>query len=320
MLRVPLFLLLCAASAAAFLFLLPWLKEGIGPEDLSRFLGVTCGLAVLAAAWWAACRKAGRLASAAFLGAGLLIVALPLFIYGWASGSLILNQITGLRLERSARIEHFRETPILWPGFTGPVGIRIEMDLVHAAGKEGNLFPPKILMGKSLELSYRSYESEVFWESKRRSLRAPLFRSPAPSPAQMAETTRKERQVMTEPSPAHLTYELYPESVWRLAGPAQVCSMNLNMPNQQADADGEDLSASWFFAASGGLRVDLSGLLTDTLRKNSAFQGKPGEWKAMLERLEPASLEKAGYRVCQDPAAGGSGEMCWCRATAVSLP
>ncbi len=313
MLRGPLFLLLCLASAGALLFLLPWLKEGFGPEDLPRFLGVTCGLAVLAVAWWAVCRKAGYPASPAVFGAGLAVLALPLAVYGFVSGEMIRNQITGHRLERSARIERFRETPIVWPGFTGPVGLKIELDLYHGAGREGNLLPPRILMGKSLALSYQSYDSSLFWEFQRAFLSVPLFRFPAPRPEEQAETNRRERRILMEESPAHLTYELYPESVWRLGGPGRVCLVKSGSTGQRVYADGDELSASWFFAASGGLRVDLSSPLTGALRKHSAYQGKPGEWKAMLERLEPDALQRAGYRLCEEAPAAGSSDMCWCR-------
>jgi hypothetical protein len=43
----------------------------------------------------------------------------------------------------------------------------------------------------------------------------------------------------------------------------------------------------------------------------SALQGKPDEWRRMIDRLEPASLEAAGYRRCT-PVQPGSFESCYC--------
>jgi hypothetical protein len=240
----------------------------------------------------------------------MAVIGLPLLVYGGVSGGLIASQITAARIERSARIENYIETPILWPGLPEPVGLHIEFELHHASAPEGSLFPPKILMGNSVALSYRSYDSEYF--SRRAYLTAPLFHFVNPDPLREAERISRERRVLMAAQPAHLAYDLYPGNIWRLGAPGQACFVTSAPVSRHENGEGENLSAIWYFAASGGVRVDLSGLLTDVLRKQSALQNRLPEWTSMLEGLQPEAMQQAGYEPCPNTSSFGASELCLC--------
>ena len=56
-------------------------------------------------------------------------------------------------------IENFRETPILWDGFDGPIGLTIELDLVHPAGLEGFVFTPQVRMAPAYDIAADDLQS-----------------------------------------------------------------------------------------------------------------------------------------------------------------
>jgi len=136
-----------------------------------------------------------------------------------------------------------------------------------------------------------------------RALEAPVFETAQTPP----------RDVLARPGRVRLTYELFSSALQRRDGAAACLGRYASprAPGALSRSDGKDLGAAWMFAASGGVIVDLGGALTDALRLESALQGKPDEWRRMIDRLEPASLEAAGYRPCT-PVRPGSFETCYC--------
>ena len=62
--------------------------------------------------------------------------------------------------------------------------------------------------------------------------------------------------------------------------------------------DGSSLSALWAAYGSHDMVADFSGLLTETLRRESRLQDNAGAWQAIQKRLEPENLLARGYRLC----------------------
>jgi hypothetical protein len=116
--------LVCLASVAALLFLLPSLKEGSDIEDLPRLLAVVAVLAVLGLVFSWLCRRTPIL-----LVIGLAFLGPALAAYALLSGRLVVNEIRGRTLASRMRIVRLQESSIAWPGFGGPVGLRIEIEL-----------------------------------------------------------------------------------------------------------------------------------------------------------------------------------------------
>jgi hypothetical protein len=294
--------LVCLASVAALLFLLPSLKEGSDIEDLPRLLAVVAVLAVLGLAFSWLCRRTPVL-----LVIGLAFLGPALAAYALLSGRLVVNEIRGRTLASRMRIVRLQESSIAWPGFGGPVGLRIEIELESGFGMPGNLFPPQILMAGPTSPSGREYFTGLFLDFERGYLARPILQDVG-SP------------IATDPAaegsgPVRLVYDLYPGIVHRVKAPGLVCLSDTAGTRALIYSDGRELGASWLFVSRGGVSVDMSRALTLALRRGSAFQGRPDEWKALLRRLEPESLTVAGFTPCGSASPFAATEACYCRAS-----
>jgi hypothetical protein len=293
-----------AIALVALAFLLPWLKEGFDREELPLFASIAAGLGIVAGLWWLANRRgAPRLAA---IGATLL--ALPFCVYAALSVRVLVNDWRGRRASRTVRILALRETEIRWPGLEGPVGVRLEVELEHAIGLEGNLFAPKILMGADPRPTYRDYFFGPMDQGVDAFLTVPgLERDQYPA-----------RDVFVRPGRVRMAFELFPSTMDRRDGNAVCFSAMVARPVFEGLSyeAGAHLGAAWFFAAPGTIYVDLSAPLTQALRRFSAFEGKADPWQAMMRRLEPERLRAAGYRACEPPRPGG-GEACYCAPAAI---
>ena len=298
-LRLLIFVAVSLGSLVALVFLLPWLKEGFGVEELPLFAAILAALVTAAVVWWAVNRRS----RGGLFVLGMLALGPPLLAYAGLTTRLVVNHWRGQRLERTVRILSLHESEIRWPGVDGPVGVRLELELEHAVGLEGNLFPPKVVMGSDPRPRADDYFFRVAERGIDRALEAPVFETAQTPP----------RDVLARPGRVRLTYELFSSALQRRDGAAACLGRYAppRAPGALSRSDGKDLGAAWMFAASGGVIVDLGGALTDALRLESALQGKPDEWRRMIDRLEPASLEAAGYRRCT-PVRPGSFETCYC--------
>jgi hypothetical protein len=90
---------------------LVWGKEGFGPEDLPRCVAV---------------------------------LLLPALVYAALGTETVSNTARGAWLARRATISGYRESPLVWRGFAGPVGLRVQVDLAIPAKLRGNLLPPRL--------------------------------------------------------------------------------------------------------------------------------------------------------------------------------
>lgn len=297
-LRIALLVVVACASALASLFLLPWLKEGHDIEELPLFLSIAAALAVLGLAWWAV----NRGAPGALFALGATALAVPLLAYGYLSLRLVWNEWEGRRLARTVTVVAIRETEIRWPRLDGPVGIRLEVHTEHAIGRRGFATSPRILMGADPRPDRRDYYFGPFDHGVDDFLERPIYELPAPETSVFAASGR-----------TTIAYELFPGALQRRDGSA-VCLVDPRLrPGRQTPAipSGSDLGAAWFFVAEGGPYVDLSAPLTEALRRGSRLQGDPRAWSAMMRRLEPGSLEGAGYTRCTPPRPGQF-EACYC--------
>lgn len=286
-------------SLAALGFVFPWLKEGYDREELPLFASVAAGLLAIAVFWWLLNRRHHRGLAAV----GLALVAVPLLIYAALSARALVNDWRGRHLTRTIRIASLRETDIHWPAVEGPVGVRMEIEVEHAVGLEGNLFAPKILMGPDPRPTYRDDFFGPLDRGVDSFLTAPVFELGQPPP----------RDVLARPGRVRLAYDLFPSTLDRRMGEAVCLSATVMQSGFAglASEPGSHLGAVWFFAAPGGIYVDLSGPLTDALRRLSALEGRPAPWRAMMRRLEPDALRAAGYRACEPPPPRG-GLSCYC--------
>jgi hypothetical protein len=296
-LRLAFVCLLWALGALALGFLFPWLKEGHDVEQLPLFAGVAAGLGVLVLAAWKGLRGKPLL-----LAAGLLGLLPPLAAYGLLTLGLLADEWRGRSLARSLRITSLRETPIEWPGFDGPVGLRLEIELQHGIRMPGNLYAPKLRMAGADVPTRRDYFfGPAFGGYEAGFLQQPVFQ----------HAGRWHGQPELQGSPARLSFDLYPWKVQRYEAGRKVCFGKWDAERVLGSAAGEQLGACWMFAGRGGIYVDVSAPLTAELRARSSYQGRREEWEKLLRRLEPASLLAHGFQPCGDEQ---SGDRCYCRA------
>jgi len=306
-LRLAGLLVLIIVGATALLLTVLWGKEGFGREDLPLCLA---GLAVLAGAgllWWLLCRRVRPLASDALLGAGLGVLVLPALLYTAFAVRTTVNAIRGVSLARRASITGFREAGIVWPGFRGPVGLWLDLDLAIPAHLEGNLLSPRLALAGPAGFTARDYFSTLFYRLEGRVLTQSLF--PLPD--------RATEQSLAKGGPVHLSYRLYPGYVRQLEPGTRVCVDTAALGRARRDPDppsGSELAASWFFAGPGALTVDLSPALTTKLRQQSRWARNVAAWDSLLDRLSPPALGAAGFSPCPNNGPGWPGDQCWCRA------
>jgi hypothetical protein len=275
-------LLLILVAAGALLALLPALKEGFDRSDLPM---LAIGIVVLAGIAWLWSRFSNR----AMRLAGLAILAWPFSVYLFTGGQLVFNAWYGPHLAAQSKVDAVRATPIKWPDFDGPVGVRLEIELMHPLVPKGNLLSPKLAWSTS-GLTARDYFNTL------PSLSIPGFQ------------VTPHGDAFGRPSPSRLIYDLYPSVVRTVHGSASFC---LDRDFRMSSTGGR-LTANWYFAGSSQLEVDLGQYLTQSLRSTPIGSMSEGEWNAMFRRFDPSGLSRIGYHPCQD-ANASSLEACYCR-------
>jgi hypothetical protein len=297
-LRVVGCFVLAIVSLGALGLVLPFVKEGYDRDELPLFASFAAGLAVLAAVWCVLNRR-----HRAFAVAGAALLAPPILVYGGLSARVAINGWRGRALARTVRVLSLREEEIRWRGLPGPVGMRLEIEMEHAIGLEGNLFPPKVVMGGDPRPTVEDYWRGVHDGGRDAFLSAPVFEVGRSGPA---------RDVFLRPGRTRLVYELFPSVLDRREGDALCLNGSAGRDGTSAPIapSGTHLGAGWFFAAGGGLYVDLGTPLTDALRRGSRLEGRADSWAGLMRALDPAVLTAAGYGPC--PAARHRVETCYC--------
>ena len=272
-------------SLAALGLVLPFVKEGYNRDELPLFTSIAGGLAALAVVWWLLNRR-----HRAFAVAGVTLLAPPIVVYGGLSARVTINDWRGRRLSRTVRVLSLREKEVHWPGLPGPVGLRLEIEIEHAIGLEGNLYPPKVVMGTDPRPTQADYWYGPMDHGVDAFLSTPAFELDG----------QPSRDVFLRPGRIRLAYELFPSTLDRRDGEALCLNAAVGRADDPglAPPPGARLGAAWFFASGGGLYVDLGGPLTDALRRGSAYEGRRDAWTALMRALDPPALAAAGYAPC----------------------
>lgn len=343
--RAVLLVVIVCASTLGVLALLPFAKEGSSWGDMPIFAAAIGTALLLGLVWWLA---VGRSLPRALIGWAILLV--PLIAHGAVVTSLVMARIDGQRLAETLRIVNYRENPIVWPGFDGPIGLEMSLELRHPSGTDARILPPEIRMGPTLHIpldklsaSRRSgsgYFKNTYLEKPAGDLtllKAVLFQRVFANPAvrnpnykwtPSAEFTRSDRTAVT--------YFLLPGTVDFIPDQNRIClnsrsygvalcakdrkpdtgcaSPNHHRITEPVYFKGDGLSAIWIAAGAYDMTADLSSRITATLRKHSSLQSNPAGWLAIQKRLEPEGLAKAGYRSCPAGKDSHTGfRTCYCK-------
>lgn len=344
--RGLIFVVLVIVAALALLFLVPGLKEGVSQEELPNLFGGVGLFVLLGFVWWLVCGRSLKLSVI-----GWLVLAVPTAAYLAQAGQLIAADLEGRRLAKIVGIEAYREAPIRWPGFDGPVGLTVSFDLVHPEGVSALILPPEIRMGPDLEIARdRLYATQTngsgyFKDSYLGEpvgdlalLKSVLFQRLYVNDSFGRDYEKWISAFRFAPGPqTRLTFHLLPGAVDFLVSSDRLCLSSQSFghricqpgedpkagcasPNWRRVTDptyavGDDLSALWMAVGAADMVVDLGPVLTATLRAESDLQGDPEGWTAMQRRLEPAGLAAAGYRLCPPGEDSHTAfRTCYCRA------
>lgn len=332
------FVLICAISAWLFLASVPALVHRTSPE-LGQTLQILAGLLALAVLWWLV---SGRRWTIALL--GWLVLAVPFSAHALWQGETLIADRKGATLSRQMTVENFSETPIFWEGFSGPVGMEIEFDLVHPQGLTGFVTAPQIRMAPDYDIAAKNLESSrTFsggyfrdWHIEEKVgdltvLKPVLFQS-----LYKDSPSDHDFDVLSPNGRTHLIYRLHPGTVKRLESKAKMCLVNPSFglpvcgPDQDASDGcvgknirkvtdvtyniGADLNALWTAGGTTFNNVDIGHVIAQALQKDSSLRGDSEAWTALQKQFEPAGLAAAGYRLC--PAGKDShsiGQVCYCR-------
>ena len=332
------FLLICAISALLYLASIPAVVHRITPE-LDHTVLILAGLLALSIIWWFV---SGRNWTFAVL--GWLVLAVPFSAHALWQGTTLIADRKGVTVSRRMAIENFRETPIFWDGFDGPVGLTIELDLVHPPGLEGLVFTPQIRMAPAYDIaaedlqSSRTFSGGYFkdWHIGEDVGDLTLLKPVVFQRLYMDNPPDHDIDALDASGRTHLIYRLHPGTVSLLESHAKICLANLSFglpacaPDQDATAGcagkntgkvtevtyniGADLNALWTASGRSFRNSDISGLITQALQAHSSLQGDSVAWTALQQRFEPAGLEAAGYRLCPPGEESHRiGKVCYCR-------
>jgi len=343
LLQVILFLIIVIFAAGAVFAMLPLAKEGTDFTDLPAFLGVAVTALVLAALWWLAVRHSLRKSLVPWI-----ILAIPLMMHAGMAYRLIAGRLEAQRFEETAKISDYGETPIEWPGFDGPVGLRISFKLHHEPLSRALILPPEIRMAPSVSIprdklhasqtSGAGYFKDTFLPAPQPPyalLKSVLFQRVFEN-ALVSNPNHKWLSSISLRSgtTTELTFNLLPgtidfmPSTGRIYLAGHTAGIPLCAPDQKPEtgcasrnrvrvtepmyAKGGDLTASWLIA--GPDVIDVSPQLTQVLRAGSSLQNHPEAWTAMQKQLEPDGLAKAGYSLCPPGEDSHTAfRVCYCR-------
>ena len=339
------FFTIVAISVVALLVLLPFLKEGFSRGEIPLLLGGAAFFLAMGFFWWLA---VARQRAKAFL--GWAVLSLPLAAYLGMAGALGLAYWKGERLSAGAALESFREEPLVWPGFDGPVGWKVAVVLRHPGGSEALLAPPEIRMGPSIAVPHAAISATLTWgggyfkDAHLNVKPGPLVLLKTVGFQHFHENTDAENPIyrfsaskrLSSDGLDELTYYLYPGHVEYLRDERMLCLAS-ETPGLPACADeqtpeegcvaqgrrtseepiyhdGSSLSALWAAFGQHDMTADLSQHLTGVMRSESSLQDNPDLWVAIQKRLEPQALKRAGYDLCPPGDDSHTAfRICYCR-------
>ncbi len=334
-------LVLLVVAAFALLLILPFLKEGSSWSDIPLFLA-TAGVCLAAGAvWW---MFSGFRLQRSIL--GLAVIAVPVVAHLLMVADLVFERFNGERQARKVAVSGYAEKPIVWPGFDGPIGLQLKLEVTHPQGLKGLIDPPEIRMGPAVDIAFedlsatRTGGSGFFKDSYVKAkvgnlalLKAVLFQKTFANPEPADKIGTWNASSRFDPSgKTSLTYFLLPGVVDYLPAENRIClnarleglpvcgpgekpeqgcaSPNVTRLKDPVYAMGENLTVLW----TAWPAMNISPALTRALREHSAFQGNADGWTAMQKRLEPSGLVAAGYDLCDaGKDSHTSSRLCFCR-------
>jgi hypothetical protein len=322
-------LAILTASVFGLLMLAPFPSGGMG---MRGYYLVNLGFLFLTIFWWKLAPlfegRYNRVIS--YIAKG--VVTCVLISYTLITSSAALGFFQGVYYKNKMSLENFKETFIEWPGFESPVGLHLEMDLVHPINMTGQFNKPFLWLGE--------FKKQFYWGIIEAGLQyyfGESSQSPYPATRHLqfmksGSTKYMVNRLSKTTRRTHLVYDVYPRNLKYSEKSEKLCfhrdtTSPTNFEYLPVYYHGEDLSALWYFQG-GGLKIDMSDRLTEALRKNSAYQGKSQEWKTMQKQLEFAELRANGYRECvvMQPKAVGSNnhkypfkDPCYCKPSKKGL-
>ncbi len=335
-LRILALAIVVLVALAAMAFQLPFLKEGYAWAEIPFVAAGGVGLLAVALAWWWGSGK--RLAWAI---PGWIVLAPPALAALAVSWQFAMAQLDGAQATREGRILGYDETPLAWPGFDGPVGLRVRIRIALPEGIDGHFRSPQLYMGPAIAVPRNELLSIArpgdgyldgryidTGEPELMLLKEVLFDQTAGRRGRPARTIAE--------GTTTLDFDLYPGVIDLLNAPTWIClgAATPSLPRCAEDQkpqegclrkgyrrpaapvanSGTKLSALWPAVGPNGLRIDLSRQLTATLRSASTLQGDPDAWQVMQRRMTPEGLTKAGYGLCPPGRHSHNGfRVCYCR-------
>lgn len=304
-LKIVVFILICAAVVLAALGVVLFPVREPGTAALRAFLAILL-FAGLAYTWYRLNRRVPT--EPQFYVAGLVLVLLPLawFLFSAGTNGYVYGKI--LLFDRQLSLENYSEEPIVWDGFDGPVGLRVQLELKHPVAIEGYLRNPKLLLGNAavpaLETprkSYWSYCSEPVKDLVS-CLTAPLW-------------PMREFPALADAESTLITYELYPSNLFYLESPQRLC-LKTRQPYITGNFEVQSVTALWHLVGS-GRDVDLSRRFSRLLQAQSAALKDGEQVEQWLLRMQSGSLLAAGYENCEIKQAIRYNEEteCYCRSS-----
>ncbi len=335
-LRILGLVVIALISAAAMLLQFPSMKEGYSLEEIPFFAAGGFGLIAIGVAWWWGSGKNFGWAVPAWI--VLAPPALSALVVSWQFMQARFDSETATA---AARVTAYQESFITWPGFDGPVGIRVAFEVSVPEWAAGLVYPPEVRMGRALDIPLEDLASTVTSGSgyfKDRYIDAKVGQ------LTLLKTVLFDRSVppgsnhptLERGGAARLRFDLHPGIIASVDGSAKICLADdaVGLPDcaegrdprsgcirkrrrrapRPIYTDGADLSVLSFVAGRHDLRIDLSRELTRALRETSRLQGDPAAWTAMQRRLEPPGLARAGYGLCPPGPHSHTGyRVCYCR-------
>lgn len=300
-----LFIISVIVSYAMLLLAIVSGKEGIGIEDIWRFIFFTAILLLIIIVWI----LISRLTLSSYVKAlGYVCIAMicfPLIILILIDVFIITTELQGKYYSNKAEISRYQDSLIQWRGFSYPIGLRLEIDMPTPFAvnvkRFAGFYPPVIWMGPAIEPTSRK---NLFFTSFNWAIQ---ITDQLPTYAFLKGVVfnkiKQPQSNIVQEGQSKIIFNLYPSVIEYLESENAFCTYankatdiyaNSLPPNNYAS--GGQLNAMWFYA--GKNYVDLSDTLTHALQQSSQLENNPTLWMNMHKQFEDNNLLNIGYHQC----------------------
>lgn len=288
-----LFIISIAATYFACLPQLNLMNEGMDLSDLKIVLPCILVFIGVIALWIWLWR---RYSSTWIKLLGLIVIlqaALPLLLSIWVTGILLWQNERGKQQSANARITHYSDSFITWPGFSEPVGLHITINLPSPFAKEGSyagFYSPVIWMGPALNAETRRHL---------------FFNFPRTIPGNKETELLTLQRVLSAKQPllfvsattSKLVFDLYVSEINYFQSQKAFCTDDTSslhiQPTVALDTHPHGM---WFYV--GATHVDLSDQLNQVLQ-HSVLVNQLNRWENMHDQFSDEHLLQKGYKFCE---------------------